>query len=98
MVTAALCGACGGSVEGTGSTSGGPPNSFACGALFCDRSTQYCNRTTSDVGGEPDGFLCKALPAGCGAAPDCACAASEPCGNLCEKTMDGGLLVTCLGG
>lgn len=75
-----------------------PQGSVACGAHFCDPSTTYCRISTSDVGGTPDSFGCLPLPASCGAAPDCACLANEPCASLCDVGADGGLSLTCPGG
>lgn len=76
-----------------------PPTAtdFACGHLFCDSRTEYCERTTSDVVGQPDTWGCRALPGGCGATPDCACLADEPCGAMCEASGVG-LRLTCPGG
>ncbi|MCC6558685.1 MAG: hypothetical protein IT372_37595 [Polyangiaceae bacterium] len=72
-----------------------PAGTFACGYTFCATGQQYCQRSVSDVGGEPDIYMCMDLPAGCG---DCACLASEPCGSMCEQLPSGGFLVTCPGG
>lgn len=72
-----------------------PDGTFACGPQFCAAGQQYCQRTGSDVGGTPDYYQCIDLPQGC---MDCACLASEPCGDLCEAGPDGDLHVTCLGG
>lgn len=75
-----------------------PQGTFACGPKFCAKGQQYCRRDVSDVGSIPDGFTCVSLPAGCGAAPDCACLAGEVCGDMCEATADGGFKLTCPGG
>lgn len=75
-----------------------PPGQFACGHTFCDLATAYCQRVSSDIGGEPDGFQCNPLPAGCTPAADCECLADEPCGSQCDGTAAGGFEVTCLGG
>jgi hypothetical protein len=81
-----------------------PTGWFQCGAGFCQRTTDYCLRTTSDAG-EPDSYRCVTLPSACGdpamwpgGKPDCACLAGESCGNLCEVTPEQGLKLTCLGG
>jgi hypothetical protein len=75
-----------------------PVETFPCGPTFCDESTQYCRRTTSDVGGTPDGFQCVPLPAGCNGKVSCACLANEICGSICEDDAGGGAMVTCPGG
>jgi hypothetical protein len=74
-----------------------PADTFACGQLFCATGQQYCQRQLSDVGGYADDYACLSLPGACGATPDCACLAAEPCGNACEVTGDG-LRLTCPGG
>ena len=74
-----------------------PPGFFSCGPRFCHTSTSYCAHTLSDVVGEPDVYLCEALPAGCGANPSCACLSGVSCGQ-CTVTSDGGLEITCGGG
>src|SRR5207344_1364880 len=38
---------------------------FRCGASECTIATQYCERQVSDVGGVPDVYSCKTLPAAC---------------------------------
>ncbi len=74
------------------------PAMFACGHGFCDDATQYCQKTTSDVGGFPDFYQCLSLPAACGATPSCACL-DDPCVSIsCENVADGSILVTCPGG
>lgn len=71
---------------------------FACGSLVCNLSTQYCQVTTSDVAGTPDGFTCLSLPATCTAGADCTCLAGAACASTCTKETDGHLTVTCPGG
>lgn len=75
-----------------------PPGQFSCGAHFCQSNLEYCEREVSDVGGFPDVFTCKPVPAGCGAAPSCACLSGVVCGSACAPTDKGGLKVTCFGG
>jgi hypothetical protein len=72
--------------------------SFSCGYRQCTRSNQLCQRSRSDVGGEPDSFTCRGLPGGCGASPSCACLAGEPCGAACSGDATAGLTLTCPGG
>ena len=72
--------------------------SFPCGADSCEIATEYCQRQISDVGGEPDTYVCKPLPAACGAAPTCACLDTEACGDQCAGDGPLGLRLTCLGG
>lgn len=75
-----------------------PEGSFACGSGFCALGSEYCQRDVSDVGGVPDGYTCRPLPAACGASPACGCLADVTCGSMCEAVMGGGLRVTCPGG
>jgi len=75
-----------------------PSGAFACGYRQCTRGSQFCLRSTSDVGGEPDGYSCRALPAGCNGTPSCGCLASEPCGNMCSGDAASGVTLLCPGG
>jgi hypothetical protein len=72
-------------------------NAFACGYRQCATTQTYCQRTTSDIGGEGDAFTCRPLPV-CPATPNCACLAGEPCGSMCTGQGATGLTVTCPGG
>ncbi|MFO0617865.1 MAG: hypothetical protein U0414_35065 [Polyangiaceae bacterium] len=74
-----------------------PMERFPCGWTFCTFDS-YCERSTSDIGGFPDGYACKLLPAGCANGATCACLATEPCGSLCEADAAGHLELTCPGG
>jgi hypothetical protein len=86
------------------STLGGcasPKGQISCGTGFCEASTQYCQRTPSDVYDEPDAYSCEALPSECNGEGTCACVASEPCGTVCNPIKGGessGVLVTCPAG
>ena len=71
---------------------------IACGYRQCNRGSQYCARSTSDVGSEPDAFTCLALPAGCGGTASCACLAGQPCGAQCSGDATSGVTLTCPGG
>lgn len=74
-----------------------PVGDFACGFRSCHELTDYCQRGVSDIGGEPDTFTCKILPASCGTSPSCSCVQGEPCGSFC--TANGlGVTLTCPGG
>jgi hypothetical protein len=76
-----------------------PAGTFACGFTFCASDQQYCQRSTSDVGGYPDGYACQSLPASCVPGQlDCQCLANEPCGTICEALPSGDLQLTCPGG
>jgi hypothetical protein len=75
-----------------------PAGSFACGWLQCELMTQYCQHTISDVVGEPDGYACMPIPACPSQLPNCACLATEPCGDACTGDAVVGLTVTCPGG
>ena len=75
-----------------------PAGQFPCGAGFCAKGQQYCQVDVSDVGGIPNGYGCKPLPADCSqAGATCDCLAGQPCGNMCQQ-VDGGFVVTCPGG
>jgi hypothetical protein len=71
---------------------------FPCGGSKCAIATQYCERQVSDVGGVPDTYTCKPLPASCMGAPSCTCVRSEPCGGSCQGNGPLGLMLTCPGG
>lgn len=71
---------------------------FACGSRQCALSSQYCQRVGSDIGGEPDSFECKSLPAACEPNQDCDCLFQEPCGTSCSGDEATGLTVICFGG
>ncbi len=75
-----------------------PAETFACGHRVCRQNMEYCQRTTSDVGGMADEYTCINLPSGCSGSVSCACVASETCGDMCEASADGDLTVTCPGG
>jgi hypothetical protein len=77
-----------------------PAGQFGCGFRQCAIDGTYCQRAGSDIGGEPDGFTCVAIPASCPSPATCAClqAANEPCASQCEGQGATGLTVTCLGG
>jgi hypothetical protein len=61
-----------------------PLDMFGCGHGFCDVGLSYCQIYGSDVAGVPSDHACVGVPSGCGDAPDCACLADEPCGEVCE--------------
>jgi hypothetical protein len=72
-----------------------PSGTFACGPRFCTRGSQYCESMTGGAVENPGGFACHALPAGCGAAPTCAClAGNAQCGN-CLMSNGGDLTTRC---
>jgi hypothetical protein len=72
------------------------PGQFRCGYRVCE-GAQYCQRTTSDVGGTPDAYDCLTLPAACTGAIGCGCLSGVNCGDTC--TASGAqLTVTCPGG
>ncbi len=73
-------------------------DAFVCGYRQCKRRSELCQRAASDVGGEPDGFTCRGLPASCGTSPSCACLAGEPCGDRCDGDAATGFTLTCPGG
>ncbi|MDC3955731.1 hypothetical protein KEG38_17840 [Polyangium jinanense] len=75
-----------------------PEGLFPCGHNFCDKATEYCQKTTSDVAGYPDSYHCEPIPAACGSTPNCACL-NDPCFQFsCDSLSGGGILVTCPGG
>ncbi|HEV8321247.1 MAG TPA: hypothetical protein VG389_06490 [Myxococcota bacterium] len=81
-----------------------PAGTYACGLRFCADGTTYCQEQESDT---PETyFTCVDLPAGCGAAPDCACLAAETCpsgssdsgvpaSGTCATMPDGHLDLAC---
>jgi len=76
-----------------------PPGKFACGFTQCALANEYCQHSGSDIGNEPDGFVCKPVPATCPSqTPSCSCLTAEPCGTNCAGSGATGLTVTCLGG
>lgn len=74
------------------------PGTFACGAGFCAKGQQYCQKTLSDVPGIPHTYQCLPYPAACGGNADCACFANENCGNMCSGNAMDGITLTCPGG
>ncbi|MFO0755747.1 MAG: hypothetical protein U0359_04620 [Byssovorax sp.] len=71
---------------------------FSCGPVnICDGTQSYCQRSVSDVGGEPDGWACINFPA-CGGQTGCSCVTMEPCGEFCATDDAGHVTVTCPGG
>ena len=84
--------------EGAGvsiSTVGGcepPTGKFVCGTIFCAHGTQYCEKQVRGTGSQ---YLCRDLPAGCGATPACACIASvSQCD--CAVAANGELMTMCV--
>jgi hypothetical protein len=77
-----------------------PPEAgfFTCGPKQCEIDAEFCQRSVSDIGGEPDSFGCGQLPVGCGATPSCDCLANEACGFNCSGDAVGGFTLTCPGG
>ena len=75
-----------------------PAEDFACGWLQCNRETEYCQHSISDIGGEPDGYACMAIPPCPSQFPNCACLVDEPCGTSCTGDFASGLTLTCAGG
>jgi hypothetical protein len=72
-----------------------PPGEFACGASFCQLSTQFCVLTTIDAG--PATPSCAPLMEACGSAtPTCSCVASE-CATpgTCKQNADGSIILSC---
>lgn len=70
-----------------------PPGKFGCGWRFCDEG-EYCEKTLR-TGNGADDYVCRALPVGCGAQPDCTCLDQAPCGSDCMKDFTQHLVVTC---
>ena len=73
-----------------------PCTPFACGpdGLTCQVETQYCAHVLSDVGGVPDSYGCRSLPTGC--TDPCMCIPGAS--GACERTPEGGAIVTSGGG
>ncbi len=84
--------------------SGGPL--FACGKIFCEATTQYCERTYGDVGPIMVSDACRPLPPSCAHTSSCSCfPPSTPCASAatCKqipsaKGPDYGFELTCPGG
>lgn len=75
-----------------------PVGMFECGQQFCATGNQYCEVIGSDLGGYPDTYTCKQLPAGCAAGVSCDCLKAEQCGSVCKADASGNYQLTCLGG
>jgi hypothetical protein len=76
-----------------------PANCFSCGAdLECVLPSTYCDLTHSDVAGQPDTYVCKALPAPCASSPTCACVATMVSNDKCTEKSPGQLVVEHAGG
>jgi hypothetical protein len=75
---------------------------FACGPKQCGTAAEYCQHVGSDVGGQPDSWVCLPFAAGSCmvAVPTCACVATETanCGGTCEIEQDSGVVIHCPGG
>jgi hypothetical protein len=76
-----------------GAGGGGGANGTGCAA--CNAATNYCQVTSGGAVGIPPSYVCRALPAGCGASPSCACLAGAGCGQ-CTISTNGVLTLTCL--
>ncbi len=74
------------------------PALFACGvADACERGTEYCVHTLSDVGGIPDDWRCDLAPIACEGAASCACVGASA-GIDCTDDSSGAVTVTRGGG
>jgi hypothetical protein len=70
-----------------------PCTSFECGPeLRCAAEREFCAHQVSDVGGVPDDYACRPLPAGCAS---CGCM-PEPA--WCSQGPEGGITMTYPGG
>ena len=93
-------GACsgGGGAGGGGGTAGGGGTGGAGGATAacadCDPASAYCRVT---VIGSGSSHLCLPFPAGCGAAPSCACLPVAACSGDCRTGSGGILILSCAG-
>jgi hypothetical protein len=77
-----------------------PEGYFACGERFCQKGLTYCQRSTSDIGGEADGYDCLPIPPSCGGSGGnpCSCFLSAPCGGICQPDAQGNITLICPGG
>jgi hypothetical protein len=77
-----------------------PPDLFSCGPRFCGKGREYCQKNSSDVSGQPDGYTCFALPSGCLASPppNCACLTGDASFPACTADAEGNLTVVYPGG
>jgi hypothetical protein len=89
--------AAGADLDGTGGCTLAA-NAFTCGYRQCQTVNDYCQRSASDIGNEPDSYACRGRPQACSTVPTCACLASEPCGDMCSGQGETGLTLNCPGG
>ena len=76
-----------------------PAPCFDCGdGLRCVAGEDYCQHAFSDVGGEPDSFECRPLPAACIGDATCACLGEELAFDMCLEPNPGELEVQFFGG
>lgn len=75
-----------------------PAGQFSCGPTFCDKDTEYCAVSQSDIGGEPNSYECKTRPLCVGGEYSCACFVGEACGDFCSEDAAHQFTITCPGG
>ena len=73
-----------------------PAGLFACGALFCDPTQNYCQVSPGASPGQPLDFRCSLIPDACLPDSTCGCLASEPCGAACQPSGEG-FVLSCAG-
>ena len=72
-----------------------PVGTFACGQLYCDGTTRFCERDLIDAG-DPERYTCMPFPEACGDTPSCDCL--EICfggPGTCTDNDDGTVTVFC---
>ncbi len=71
------------------------PDWAACGRLYCDVHTSYCEIYLSDVVDPPTDYFCRPLPPSClsdGGSPGCSCfPVGTPCLSFCGPLPTGGV-------
>lgn len=75
-----------------------PTGTFACGYLFCESETEYCEAILSDVPTLPHTYACRPVPGSCPSPPTCTCLAGQPCSDWCTEGAPGDLTLECPGG
>lgn len=75
-----------------------PIQTFACGGLWCAKSSQVCRKTTNFSDPIPDSYECVDIPPGCGNGCNCklceVCPPNGPCGS-CGEDPNGGTYLQC---
>jgi hypothetical protein len=68
-----------------------PDGYYRCGWRMCRLGAEYC----AVFGGDVETYGCQAYPPTCAEPPTCACLADERCGDACETSREGELVLSC---